>query len=221
MRIVIAGASRFGISTARALIDGGHEVVIIDKDPAQLEAIEEDLDVGLVHGDASLPTIQRDAFGDHADALLLLTNQDDVNILAAVVGRSVGFDRVIPQIVRSELLAVCEELGLNDLITPHATVARSIVRVLEGNSDAALDLRYYKGIQVLGYDVPERFDGQALSDLDLPDRTRVIGIIRGESEDFLFDAERLCTKDHIILVVDDAHAAQVDELLGAKADTPD
>lgn len=116
MRIVVVGASRFGQATTRQLLDKGHEVVLVDSDRSRLESLEEDLDCGMLHGDGSLPSIQRDAYGDHADALVLLTNSDDVNILAAAVGKSIGFERVLPQIVRGELISVCEELGLEDLI---------------------------------------------------------------------------------------------------------
>ncbi|EEX13196.1 Trk potassium uptake system protein [Citreicella sp. SE45] len=201
MRVVIVGASRFGQATAKELLESGHEVVLVDENPERLESARETLDCGMVHGDGCLPTVQRDAFGDHADALVALTNADDVNVLAAAVGRSVGFPRVVPQIVRPELLSVCQELGLSDLITPHATVARSIVRVLEDGADAALDLRYYKGVQVLGYKIGKRCHGWTVADFELPEKARIIGIARGENEEeFVFDIDELCEGDRLIIV---------------------
>lgn len=182
MRMVIVGASRFGMATARQAIKQGHEVVIVDKDAAWLEEIADEMDCGLIHGDGTLPTVQRDAFADHADALVLLTNEDEVNIVAAAVGRSVGFERVVPQIVRSELLAVCEELGLKDLITPHDTVARSIMGALERKDDASLDLRVHEGFHVLGYEIGERLAGQAVGALTLPEPTRVIAVSRAGTD---------------------------------------
>ncbi|MCR8549479.1 NAD-binding protein [Salipiger sp. P9] len=213
MRVVIVGASRFGTSTAQELLANGHEVVLVDEKPERLKAAREHLDCGMVEGDGSLPTVQRDAFGDHADALVLLTNMDDVNILAAVVGRSVGFPRVVPQIVRPELLSVCEELGLTDLITPHAMVARSIVRVVEGGADAALDLRHFKGVQVLGYRIGKRCHGWTASDFELPEQARIIGLARGEEgEDFVFDIEELREGDRLILVASPKAHAKLDAL---------
>ena len=93
MRIVIIGASRFrDRQRRRKLIDTGHEVVLIDKDGGKLEHLAEELDCGFIGGvgDGSLPSVLRDAFGDHADALVALTNADDENILAALVGKVRG-----------------------------------------------------------------------------------------------------------------------------------
>jgi|SRR6056297_2214673 len=201
MRIVIVGASRFGATTAEQMTEAGHEVVLVDSDGDKLAALSEEIDVGLLEGDGSLPSVLREAYGDGADALVLLTNADDVNILAALVGKSVGFPKVVPQIVREQLLAVCEELGLENLITPHATVARSIVRTLESHNDAALDLRAHKGFDVLGYRVGRDQDGKTLADCDLPDAARVIALTREGEDHLASDDLRLARGDVLIVAV--------------------
>ena len=222
MRIVIVGASRFGVATAEQLVDAGHEVVMVDRNGARLAELSEDLDIGLLEGDGSLPSVLRDAMGDGADALILLTNVDDVNILAALVGKSVGYPRVVPQIVRRQLLAVCEELGLENLITPHATVARSIVRTLESRHDAALDLRARRGFDVLGYRVGAAHAGQRIDALDLPAETRVIALTRQE-EDRLVDPGIELEEGDLLIVAVAAEAQQrMDEIFAdADADAGD
>jgi trk system potassium uptake protein TrkA len=213
MRIVIIGASRFGIATAQELIDSGHEVVLIDKDGGKLEHLAEELDCGFIEGDGSLPSVLRDAYGDHADALVALTNADDENILAALVGKSVGFDRVVPQIVRQELLAVCDELGLENLITPHATVARSIVRSLEDHNDASLDLRRHRAFEVLLYKVGAACSGRTIADLGLPRDARVIALSRGEQERLVEDDTRLEEGDRLIVAVGPGAQDRMDEIM--------
>jgi len=212
MRIVIVGASRFGIATATQLADAGHEVVLVDRDADKLSDLSEEVDAGFLEGDGSLPSVLRDAYGDGADALVLLTNVDDVNILAALVGRSVGYPKVVPQIVRKELLAVCEELGLENLITPHATVARSIARTLESHNDAALDLRAHEGFDVLGYRVGEEQAGTRLGDLDLPEATRAIAVSRGEGDELVTSDTRLEEGDTLIVAVAAEARDRMDEL---------
>lgn len=212
MRIVIVGASRFGVATAEQLINTGHEVVLVDNDRDKLDEVAEDLDCGLVHGDGSLPTVQREAFGDHADALILLTNTDDVNIMAAVVGRSVGFERVIPQIVRSELVSVCEELGLDDLITPHQTLARSLLRMIEDRSDAALELRFRNGLTLRGYTIGAALAGRRIRDIDLPERCRVLGLATDDEERLADPGTELEEGQRLIVVIADDAVDEVDAL---------
>lgn len=222
MRIVIVGASRFGVATAEQLADAGHEVVMVDRDGARLAELSEDLDIGLLEGDGSLPSVLRDAMGDGADALILLTNVDDVNILAALVGKSVGYPRVVPQIVRRQLLAVCEELGLENLITPHATVARSIVRTLESRHDAALDLRARRGFDVLGYRVGAAHAGQRIDALDLPAEARVIALTRQEEDRLVDPGTELEAGDQLIVAVAAEAQQRMDEIFAdADADAGD
>lgn len=106
---------------------------------------------------------------------MLMTNHDDVNILGAVVGRSIGYERVVLQIVRSELLEVCEELGFDDVITPHATVARSIVRSIENHSKVWSQLDIAEGLHFASYKLNSHFSNKRLDAVDLPvcGRTRM------------------------------------------------
>ncbi|TFL17404.1 potassium channel family protein [Jannaschia formosa] len=131
MRIIVVGASRFGLATLRRLIENGHEAVLVDRDRDQLDAVSDEIECGLIHGDGTLPSILREALGDGADTLMMLTNHEEANIVGAAVGRSIGFERVVVQIVRTQLLPICDELGLTDVVTPHEKVAQSIVAALE------------------------------------------------------------------------------------------
>ncbi|MGR3512005.1 MAG: potassium channel family protein [Paracoccaceae bacterium] len=144
MHITILGASRYGVATARKLIDENHEVVLIDLNRNRIDELSDGLDCAMICGDGTLPSTLRDAYGDGSDALVALTNEDDVNILASVVARAVGYKRVIPQIVRSELLSVIEELDLDDAITPHESLARSIVSGLTQNSKVDTELALHE-----------------------------------------------------------------------------
>lgn len=196
MRLVIVGASRFGIAAARQAQEAGHSVVIVDHDREALEALEDGLDCGRLHGDGALPGVLRDAYGDGADALLLLTNSDDVNILAALVGRSVGFERVIVQIIRPELAHVCAELGLDDRITPFTTVASSIMDMLDVEDDAQPEI---VGAERIILDVAARLAGERLGDVSLPRGARIAAALRRSSDDWLGDDDTLEEGDRLIL----------------------
>jgi len=178
MRIVIVGASRLGVALVEELLSGQHDVVLVDQSRDRLDEVSARLDCGFIEGDGTLPQILRDALGDGADALMLMTNHDDVNILAAVVGRSIGYDRIVLQIVRSELLDVCEELGFDDVITPHTTVAKSIVRSVESHTKVWDQLQGADDLQIGSYTVADRMAGQTLGDLDMPDGARAVARLR-------------------------------------------
>lgn len=200
MHVSILGASRFGVATARHLIEEGHAVVLIDHDKARLDDLADGLDCAMVYGDGTLPSTLRDAFGDGSDALVTLTNEDEVNILAAVVGRAVGYPRVIPRIERTELSSVVDELDLDDVITPHETLARSIVSGLAEHSEVDTELTLHRELRVVSHWVPAAFDGKTLAEIDLPRNVRAVAHSGNEREAFAEADSRLAEGDRLLFV---------------------
>lgn len=201
MRIVIVGGSKFGIATAEQLIEKGHEVVLIDQDRPKLEELSERLDCGMIQGDGSSPKTLREAFSSEDDVLIALTNASDDNILTALVARSVGFGRVIPQIISAELIDVCVELDLKDTITPHVTVARSLCRALEDDTELARDTNLTGDLRLLRLDVTSALSDKKLSDLEMPSECRAVAIVQDEKERLAQEDEPLCEGDEILFAV--------------------
>lgn len=198
MRVVILGASRFGEAIADKLIGENHEVVLIDRDRDRLEKLSERLDCGMIEGDGTMPSVLQDTFRDEKDAFIAVTNASEDNILAALVARSVGFGRVIPQLVSSQLVTVCHQLELHDTINPHATVAESIADALE--DEVALDSEALKNELCLKrLAVPSRLAGKTFGALDLPENVMGVALVRGEHEKLLSDEQELSEGDYLLL----------------------
>lgn len=202
MRVIILGASRFGAAIAERLIEADHEVVLIDKDRDRLQKLAETVDCGMVEGDGTLPSVLRDVFRDEDDAFIAVTNASDDNILASVVARSVGFGRVIPQITSMELMDVCEELDLTEAINPHATVAESICTGLEDRTEVDTDATLHNELALKRVSVPEAMVGKRVADVDLPEGTRPIAIIRDETEHFAEADRELKLNDFLLIVAE-------------------
>ncbi|MEM1388975.1 MAG: NAD-binding protein [Pseudomonadota bacterium] len=185
MRVVILGASRFGAALARHLIEAEHEAILIDKDQERLDALSEQLDCGFIRGDGTSPSILREAFQDEHDVFVAITNASDVNILASLVARSVGFGRVIPQITSADLMDVCQEMALEDVINPHATVAESIVAGILDTSEIDQETLLHNELAMKRVHVPDRLAGKVLRDVALPEGTRPVALTRDEREAFL------------------------------------
>ena len=200
MRIVILGASRFGEAIAGTLIEHEHEVVVIDQSREKLEDLAQRLDCGMLHGDGTMPTTLREVYRDENDVFVAVTNASEDNILASLVARSIGFGRVIPQIVSSELLNVCEELELHDAINPHATVAQELAEALEDRTELDHESALTNQLALKRVEVPDRLSGSALGELDLPDKARVVAIIRDGDEHLAEDDLTVESGDGLLIV---------------------
>jgi trk system potassium uptake protein TrkA len=124
MRAVFIGAGSLAVMTAKLIRERGEEVVIIEQDKERIDALAEQIDCGFLHGDGSKPAMLREADPEHTDVLFALTGNDQANILASLVGRSLGFKRVVTKIDDFEFEHICRELGLEDVIVPSRTVGR-------------------------------------------------------------------------------------------------
>ncbi len=177
MRAVMIGAGSLTLMTARLLLRHRHEVVIIDADKARLDSLATELDSGFLCGDGSKPAILREADPEHTDLLFCLTGNDQTNILASLVGRSLGFTRIVTRIEDPELEHICIELGLENTIIPARTIGRYLADLFEGRDPLELSTMIRDEARVFSF-VAHRDDVGTLGDLVLPEQSRVICIYR-------------------------------------------
>ena len=55
MRFVFIGSGSLAVLTGRLLAERGHEVVLVERDRSVIDALQEGLDLGFIHGDGTRP----------------------------------------------------------------------------------------------------------------------------------------------------------------------
>lgn len=173
MRVVMVGASEVAIATAPLLIKRNYEVVIIELDRDKIDALSEVLDCSFLHGDGSRPNILKEAGPKQTDFLFCLTNNDQNNIIASLVGRSLGYARVITRIRDSAFEPICLELGLEDIIIPSRTIGRYLVDMVAGVGTPDISTTI-KGEARLFTFLASKEEEIPIGELNLPAQARVI-----------------------------------------------
>ena len=208
MKVVLVGATPLSVSTAKILIGRGDAVVMIERDKERIDAIAQEVDCGFIHGDGTKPAILREAGPADSQLLLCLTDNDQANILASLVGRSLGFPRVVPKIDDPEFEHICIELSLVDTIVPHRHIARALADLALGKE--AVDLStFVKGeVRMFSFVAAEE-DGMTVGELKLPDGCAAMCIYRGD--DFVLPNQdtKLKKGDEIVLI---CHSRQLEAL---------
>lgn len=177
MRIVFIGAGELATETAKLLIERDHEIVIIEENEERIKRLSDSLDCSFLHGDGSKPQILEEAGPEHADFLFCLTENDQYNIIAALVGRSLGYSKVIVHIHDEDYLKICDELKLEHTITPSKTISRYLADTVSGIDILELSSLIKCEARCMMVQIDKQNRGQ-VSDLDLPAEARVIGIYR-------------------------------------------
>ena len=133
MKIVIVGGGRIGYAMARQLVQEGHDLTVIESNPAQAEFISTTLDVIVVQGRANVEQLQIAGAGS-VDLLIAATMSDETNIISCAVARKLGAKHTIARIRDEEYyqdsVLLREELGLSLSINPERSAAKEISRTL-------------------------------------------------------------------------------------------
>jgi trk system potassium uptake protein TrkA len=214
MRAVFIGASILAVMTARNLLKRGFEVVIIERDKDVIQDLSSELDCGFLHGDGSKPAILQEADPEHTGTLFCLTGSDQANIIASLVGRSLGFARVVTKIDDPEFEHICLELGLEDTIIPARTIGRYLADMSEGRDPLELSTMIRNEARAYSF-VVRKEKATTLEDFDLPPQTRVICVYR-DGQFILPEADtRLKAGDEVVLITHRDHLEDLKEHLAA------
>jgi trk system potassium uptake protein TrkA len=208
MRAVFIGAGAIAVMTAHTLTKRGHEVVIIERDKARIDALAEELDCGFINGDGSKPAILREADPEHTDFLFCLTNNDQSNIIASLVGKSLGFKRMVTRIEDPEFEHICIGLGLEDTIVPARTIGRYLADMFAGHDPLELSAMIKDEARVFSFVVRDEGAG-TIAALDLPKDSRVVCCYRGGKFRLPAAEDELRAEDEVVLIT---HSRNVHDL---------
>jgi len=201
MRAVFIGSATLALTTAKLLLERDHEVVIIEKNKDRIESLSEELDCGFLHGDGSKPISLAEANPSITDVLYCLTRNDQTNIIASLVGRSLGFQNIVTCIEDPEFEHICIELGLTGTIIPTMTTAGHLADMFEGRNPLEISTMIRLEARVFSF-VAKADDAVSIRGLKLPDACRVICIYRNEELLIPIEDTVLQENDEVILITD-------------------
>lgn len=161
MRVIIVGAGEVGYQVAKFLTYEGVDVVIIDRDGNRLRKISEELDIATIEAEGSDPSAFKEAGADKADLLLAVTNSDETNMIACLLGKAMfNIKRKIARIRNPDYYFNKELLGKANLdidpaINPELEAAEAVSKLIE-NPFASEIVEFEQGkIKVIGFKIPQ------------------------------------------------------------------
>jgi len=199
MRIVFIGASELTRRTAQLLLDLHHDVIIIERDRQTITDLQDAMDCGFLYGDGSKPALLREAGPKQTDLLFCLTDDDHTNMIASLVGRSLGFRRVITRVEDPELETICQELGLKDTIIPSLTISRYLADMTQGINVWELSTAIKNEARFFAFVISDE-SIHCVSDLNLPPESKVVCLYR-EGEFLLAENDsKIQNKDEVVIL---------------------
>lgn len=211
--IMIAGGGNIGSGLAAMLETERHQVKILESDMQRAGYLAETLDKTLVlDGDASDEFLLQEEDIAGMDLFCAVTNDDEVNVLSAMLAKKLGARKVMALVNRQSYVDLVEGVTIDLAISPQQiTLGGILAHVRQGDVVAVHSIR--RGIaEVLqirthGDRDTSRVVGRAVTALKLPPGVVVCGLLRGEGEqqEMLLNNDGLVIeeRDEVVLFVSD------------------
>ena len=179
---------RSGYHIAKKLSDEKKDVVLIDKDPAKIRRISENLDVQAFLGSGTSPRMLRMAGIQEAELLTAATDSDEVNLIACLLARSLNRHAVKIARVRNQeylqekALFSQDLLGVDLIINTQTMMVDTILGLMEipGASEV---INFMDGaVKLVSFLISDDspLAGKKLSDLRIQKENLLVGaIVRG------------------------------------------
>ena len=217
-RLIFAGGGNIGRRLAAAL-ETDYQVKIIERDPEHAQRIAEKLTHTIVlQGDAADEELLLEENIEHTDVFCAVTDDDEVNILSAMLAKRLGARKVMALINRAAYVDLVQSGAVDIAISPQqATIGSLLTHVRRGDMAVVHALRRgaAEAIEAVahGDKKSSRVVGRRIEQIKLPTGARIGAIVRGNQvimahHDTLIEAE-----DHIILLLTDKRKIEAVEQL--------
>ena len=222
-RIIIAGGGNVGRGLAKAL-EGRYQVKLIDHNAGRSKLIAEELTKTIVLlGDAADEDLLREENIENTDVFCAVTNDDEANILSAMLAKRLGAKRVIALINRAAYVDLVESSQIDVAISPqHATIGSLLAHVRRADVPVVHSLRRgaAEAVEIVAHGDPEtsKVVGRAVGELKLPPGTTIGALVRGEQVLIAHSGTVIEPEDHVILfLVDKRRVPEVERLFQVSA----
>ncbi len=217
-RVIIAGGGNIGRRLAMEL-QQEYQVKVIDRGRNRSKALAEELDKCIVlNGDGADEDLLLDENIENTDVFCAVTNDDEANILSAMLAKRLGARKVMALINRPSYVDLVQSGPIDIAISPqHATIGTLLAHVRRGDVEVAHSLRRgaAEAIEAVahGDSSSSKVVGKMIEDIKLPKGTSIGAILRGEEVLIAHHDTVIESEDHVILfLVDKRRIAEVEKL---------
>jgi trk system potassium uptake protein TrkA len=203
MFILIAGGGKLGYYLAKALIQAGQEVVVIEKIQDKVNYINEELGSLAIVGDACDPGVLGDSGAERAEMVVAVTGDDEDNLIICQVAKNrfnVGF--AIARVNNPRNEDIFKRLGIDAPVSA-TNIILTMIEDEIAHKGVMTSLAIKRGgIEIvetrITHESPAR--GMALRSIRIPSQCTVAMVLRG-NETIIPDGDTILKEDDTVIAL--------------------
>jgi trk system potassium uptake protein TrkA len=171
MYVVIVGCSESGYHLSKAMIAGGHEVVVVDKNPERYQLLNEELGSVALLGDGTDEVTLKRAGIARADVVVSLTGADATNLVISQMTKHIfQVPRTMALIKDPKNEPIFHLTGVDVVVNSTHLVLASLEEGIPGRPLVHLMNLRVAGMELVSVSIPadSNIIGKRLSEIELP-----------------------------------------------------
>jgi trk/ktr system potassium uptake protein len=201
MNYVIIGCGRVGSRLAKLLTEEGHDVTVVDENPAAFKRLGHHFPGRVEVGTGIDYDVLRRAGAEGADGFIAVTDGDNRNVMAALIAqRMFGIKKIVARIYDPPRGEMYRELGI-ETVCPTTLGAQIIRQKLRSAPGAELHAFDFGVVSSLTARVTADHAGMRIVDLEIEGKVRIAAWRRGETVSVPRASDVLAAGDEINAVV--------------------
>ena len=216
MRVVIAGAGSVGRSIARELLGNGHQVLLVDRDPQAMK-LSSVADADWLLADACETSSLSEARLQSADVVVAATGDDKVNLVTSLLAKTeYAVPRTVARVNNPKNEWMCDEAWGVDVAVSTPRLMTALVEEAVSVGDLVRMFTFQQGqaaMVELTLPASSALAGTRVGDVDWPQDTVLVGIIRGGRPIAPSRDDTLEANDELMFVTVPESEDQLQELL--------
>ena len=181
MYVVIVGCSESGYHLSKALIAGGHEVVVVDKNPERYQLLNEELGSVALLGDGTDEVALKRAGIARADVVVSLTGTDATNLVISQMTKHIfQVPRTMALIKDPKNEPIFHETGVDVVVNSTHLVLARLEEGIPGRPLVHLMNLRVAGMELVSVSIPadSNIIGKRLSEIELPPNSFITLIVK-------------------------------------------
>jgi len=179
--IIVVGGGRVGYYLVKALIDEGHEVLVIEKDDALCEIINDEMGSICIRGDGCEASFLAEVGTERADMLVAVTGDDEDNLVSCQVAKhKFNVPRTVARIRNPQNEFLFKALGVDVTISSTNIILESIETEVPTHPMTHLLAFEDSGQEIVVVRISSESTtvGKSVRDLALPKKSKLALVIR-------------------------------------------
>lgn len=176
MKVAVVGAGKLGMTVTEAMLGGGNEVTLIDKDEALIQKVSSRLDIFTIAANAKRIDIMKELKIWEYDLLVSATDGDEKNIVICAFAKQLGCPRVIARVRSPEHVEQIEfikkSMNIDYIVNPDMACAAEIYKYLVEKYTLTDGCYTADGVSILEFKVDKLPD---LIDKEIRETSNLLG----------------------------------------------